>query len=217
MKDMKTLLELSARRHRDHLCPRQVLGVRMGMYAAELLDIDLPQSDKRVFAFVETDGCVVDGITAATGCAPGSRTLRIIDYGKTAATFIDTTTNRALRILPSPESRKRAYDYAQDAPDRWHAQLLGYQVMPGDELLVAQSVTLSVSMAAIISRHGLRAICEICGEDIINEREVHRADRVLCRSCAGDAYYTLGSDAVPQTQLPAAAGVRIFANEFARA
>jgi len=217
MKDLQTLLELSARRHRDHLCPRQVLGVRMGMYAAELLDIDLPQDDKRVFAFVETDGCVVDGITAATGCAPGSRTLRIMDYGKTAATFVDTSTNRAIRILPSPESRKRAYDYAQDAPDRWHAQLAGYQVMPREELLLAQSVTLSVSLAAIISRHGLRAVCEMCGEDIINEREVHRADRVLCRACAGDSYYASGECANADTQASSPAAVRVFANELVRA
>ncbi|HEX7587059.1 MAG TPA: FmdE family protein, partial [Anaerolineae bacterium] len=111
MMDLQTLLSLSARRHRGELCPRQVLGVRMGMYAGELLGIELPQENKRVFAFVETDGCLVDGITAATGCASGNRTMRLLDYGKTAATFVDTVSNRALRILPSRESRTRAYSY----------------------------------------------------------------------------------------------------------
>jgi formylmethanofuran dehydrogenase subunit E len=38
MHDLQTLLAQSAALH-NHLCPRQVLGVRMGMYAAELLDL----------------------------------------------------------------------------------------------------------------------------------------------------------------------------------
>jgi formylmethanofuran dehydrogenase subunit E len=189
MLDLKQLLEQSAFYHHDHLCPRQVLGVRMGMYAGELLELDLPQSDKRVFAFVETDGCLIDGITVATGCAVGHRTMRVMDYGKSAATFVDTLTERAIRIAPSRESRTRAFAYAPHAPDKWHAQLEAYQVMPNAELLSVQEVTLNVSLAAIISRHGMRVVCEQCGEDVINEREIYRAARVLCRACAEGAYY----------------------------
>ena len=68
MNDLETLLKQSAERHQQHLCPRQVLGVRMGIYAGELFGLDLPQTDKRLFAFVETDGCLTDGIAVATGC-----------------------------------------------------------------------------------------------------------------------------------------------------
>lgn len=191
MSDLQTLLKMSAVQHHDHLCPRQVLGVRMGMFAAELLALDLPQTDKRVFAFVETDGCLIDGVTAATGCAVGHRTMRVMDYGKSAATFVDTMTERAIRITPTRESRTRARDYAPDAPDKWHAQLEAYQVMPDAELLAVQEVTLNVSLKAIISRHGMRVVCEECGEDIINEREIHRAGHVLCRACAVGAYYSI--------------------------
>jgi formylmethanofuran dehydrogenase subunit E len=191
MNDLETLLNLSAARHQHHLCPRQVLGVQMGMYAGELFGLDLPQTDKRLFAFVETDGCFTDGVAVATGCWWGRRTMRLVDYGKTAATFVDTQTNRAIRIAPSLASRTRAVDYAPDAPDRWHAQLVAYQIMPTDELLTARQVTLTESLAAIISRHGQRAVCEQCGEDIINEREVNREGRVLCRACADQAYYAM--------------------------
>ena len=191
MNDLEILLKESAKRHHDHLCPRQVLGVRMGMYAAELFQLDLPQSDKRLFAFVETDGCLIDGIVAATGCAVGHRTMRVMDYGKSAATFVDTVTERAIRITPRRESRTLAQVYAPDAPDRWHAQLEAYQVMPNAELLSAQEVILNVSLAAIISRHGMRVVCEQCGEDVINEREVRRAGHVLCRACAESAYYSI--------------------------
>ena len=189
MNDLQTLLKESAKRHHDHLCPRQVLGVRMGMYVAELFQFDLPQSDKRLFAFVETDGCLIDGIVAATGCAVGNRTMRVMDYGKSAATFVDAQTERAIRITPTRESRTRAIVYAPDAPDRWHAQLEAYQSMPTAELLRAQAVTLTLSLQQIISQHGLRVVCERCGEDITNEREVYVDSQILCRACAGEAYY----------------------------
>ena len=189
MLELQALLRTSSERHRGNLCPRQVLGVRMGMYAADLLGLELPQTDKRLFTFVECDGCLTDGIAVATGCSWGSRTMRLMDYGKTAATFVDTLSNCAVRVWPSRESRSRARDYAPGAPDRWHAQLAAYQVMPTAELLLTQRVNLQVSLAAIVSRHGLRVVCENCGEDIINQREVHRAGRVLCQACAGNAYY----------------------------
>lgn len=191
MSNVKKLLEQSAHFHHDHLCPRQVLGTRMGIYVGELLGLDLPQDDKRLFAFVETDGCLIDGITAATGCAVGHRTMRVMDYGKSAATFVDTLTERAMRIAPTRESRTRARDYAPHTLDKWHVQLEAYQVMPNAELLSVQCVTLTISLKQIISLHGRRVVCEQCGEDIINEREVHRIGRVLCCACADGAYYSV--------------------------
>ncbi len=189
MHELQALLRATAERHHGHLCPRQVLGVRMGWYAGELLGFDLPQANKRLFVFVETDGCLTDGIAVATGCWWGNRTMRLVDYGKSAATFVDTQTERAIRISPALESRQRAKGCALDAPDRWHAQLLGYQVMPTMELLRARPVQLTLSLKRIISRHGGRVVCENCGEDIINERQVTHGGKTLCRACALGAYY----------------------------
>jgi formylmethanofuran dehydrogenase subunit E len=189
MRELQTLLEASAERHHQHLCPRQVLGVRMGLYAGELLGIDLPRNDKRLFTFVESDGCMTDGIAVATGCWWGSRTMRLVDYGKTAATFVDTEHQRAMRIWPSATARHRAMEVVPQAPDRWHAQLEAYQVMRPEELLKASPIRLTVSLKWIINQHGRRVVCEDCGEDIINEREVKQDGHTLCRACAEGAYY----------------------------
>jgi formylmethanofuran dehydrogenase subunit E len=189
MQDLRLLLNASMERHHHHLCPRQVLGVRMGMFAAELFDLDLPQSDKRLFAFVEMDGCLTDGIAVSTGCTLGHRTMRVVDYGKSAATFVDTLAERAIRVSRTRESRMRAMEYAPYAPDLWHAQLTAYQIMPANELLRAQPVTLTVSLKAIISVHGKRVVCEECREDIINERLVRVEGKTLCRACALGSYY----------------------------
>lgn len=194
--NLDELVAASAALH-DHLCPRQVLGVRIGLLAARLLAIDLPRDDKRLLTIVETDGCAVDGISVATGCRVGRRTLRVEDYGKVAATFVDTRTERSVRVAPRPFARETASAYAPEANDRWHAQLLGYQRMPDDELLTWQAVALTTSLQAIISEPGLRAICQGCGEEIMNGREASREGVVLCRACAGPAYYRVEADDVP--------------------
>jgi formylmethanofuran dehydrogenase subunit E len=193
------LLEASAALHR-HLCPRQVLGVRMGMLAGEVLGLALPPTDKRLLVVAETDGCAVDGISVATNCWVGRRTLRLEDFGKVAATFIDRQTGRAVRIVPRPDCRERARAYAPEVVNKWEAQLLGYQRMPAEALLSIQAVQLKVPVAQWLSRPGVKAICDTCGEEIMNEREVVRDGQVLCRACAGESYYWLTAE------FPAGAG-----------
>ncbi|MBI3912688.1 MAG: TraR/DksA C4-type zinc finger protein [Chloroflexi bacterium] len=178
----------------DHLCPKQVLGVRMGLCAVKLLGLDLPVLGKRLYAFVETDGCFVDGLTVTTDCAIGHRTLRVMDYGKVAACFVDIDTGKTIRIRPHRAARLRALEYAPDATDRWHAQLAAYQVMPDEELFEWKSVALTVDLPAMLSQHGHRVICAECGEDIINEREILGDGQTLCRSCAGQSYYHAPAD-----------------------
>lgn len=188
MRTLEEILRESASRHR-HLCPRQVLGARMGLHAAELLEIDLPRADKRLLVIAETDGCAVDGLIAATGCRVGSRTLRILDFGKVAATFTDTCTETSIRLAPSPQARDLAAEYACQARNHWEAMLLGYQAMPAAELFVVQTVDLSLPLSQIISRPGRKATCAVCGEEIINGREVISKERIVCRACAGESYY----------------------------
>jgi formylmethanofuran dehydrogenase subunit E len=188
MLSLKELLEKSAVDH-DHLCPRQVLGVRMGVYAAKLLQLDLPQKDKRLLVFVETDGCFADGVSAATGCSVGHRNMRVVDFGKTAVTCVDTKDEEAIRIIPRAQAWELAYQYVSAPKSRWHAQLEAYQVIPDHELMTVQRVTLNLSLSEILSRPGMRVNCDLCGEEIINEREVYVHDQVLCRSCAGQAYF----------------------------
>lgn len=99
--DLSPLLHRSASLQ-GHLCPWQVLAVRMGLYGADLLGLSVPRADRRLVALVELDGCFADGILAATGCSVGQRTLRLIDHGKLAATFVDAETGRAMRVTPQP-------------------------------------------------------------------------------------------------------------------
>lgn len=161
----------------------------MGIRAGLELGFELPQTDKVLIAFVETEGCTADGIGVATGCWVGRRTMFIIDHGKVAATFVDSRSGRAVRIVPHPDARSRTMVYAPQIADPWNRQLAAYQVMPDDELLKVEAVRLTLDLAALISDPGRRAICDECGEEINNGREVALDGRVLCRACAGQAYF----------------------------
>jgi formylmethanofuran dehydrogenase subunit E len=183
------LLTVSAAHHR-RVCPRQVLGARMGLFAGHILEIAIPQTDKRLLAISETDGCFVDGISAATGCYVGRRTMRIEDYGKTAATFIDTLSGQAIRIRPKEKIRDLAWEYAPSARNKWEAQLIGYQHIPDCQLLHWHRVNLIFPLKKIIGQAGGRVTCEICGEEIINQREVVSQGKLLCKSCLGESYFS---------------------------
>lgn len=186
--DLQAILAVSSARH-SHLCPRQVLGARIGIAGANALGLPLPRTDKRLLVFVESDGCFADGVEAATGCTMGHRTLRLEDYGKIAAVFVDVENEWAVRVAPRLDVRERAYAYAPGERRHYFAQLQGYQVMPEKELLIVQPVVLATPVAQIVSRPIVRTNCEACGEEIINEREVTVGERTLCRGCAGPAYY----------------------------
>jgi formylmethanofuran dehydrogenase subunit E len=194
---LQSLLTESATHHR-HLCPRQVLGVRIGLYGLQLLGIldeQVPiryrNDRKQLLTIVETDGCGADGVSVATGCWVGHRTLRVLDYGKVAATLVNTKSGQAVRISPRPNIRQISSTYASNARSRWHAYLEAYQIMPDDLLLSSQQVILNQPLAQILSRPNAKVICEECKEEVMNEREVMVNGRVLCQPCAGDTYFFL--------------------------
>ena len=196
---MQPFLEVSAAQHK-HLCPRQILGVRIGLrglLALALIDFThqthFENSRKRLLTIVETDGCGADGIAVAADCHVGRRTLRVLDYGKVAATFVDRKTGQAVRVRPALNVRELACDYAPEAKSRWHSYLEAYQIMPDEELLHVQPVQLTHPLEKIISRPLVRVNCAQCGEEVMNEREVVVNGRLLCKQCAHLGYYVFGA------------------------
>lgn len=186
--DIQELLRQTSARH-TRLCPRQVLGVRIGLAGLAAHGWAGPPDRGRLLVIVETDGCFTDGVEAATGCTVGRRTLRVQDFGKVAAVFVDTITERTVRIAPRGDARARAEACAPSEPNPYYAQLQAYQVMPDADLLTVCEVRLQVPVATIVARPGERVSCDNCGEEIINQREVLVDGRTRCRTCAGQAYY----------------------------
>jgi formylmethanofuran dehydrogenase subunit E len=185
---LQAVLQKSAANH-SSLCPRQILGARMGLAGLAALGFNAPPDNKRLLIITETDGCFVDGLSAATGCTVGHRTLRVEDYGKTAAVFVDITRHKTLRLAPVLNIREKIGAYAPDEPRHYFAQMQAYQIMPDIEMFYITPVVLNTPIAEIISQPGSRVQCAACGEEVMNEREVKLNGRILCRACASGAYY----------------------------
>lgn len=185
--DLQKYLDASCKDH-THLCPRQILGVRLGLAGLKALGFEDHLPAKRLLVIVETDGCFVDGLIAATGCTVGHRSLRVEDYGKTAATFIDTITEVMLRVAPRNDVRLRAVEAIPDEAKHYFAQMKAYQILPDDEMFTFDPVLVERSISDIISRPGARVNCDRCGEEIMNEREIVIEDETVCIPCAGGGY-----------------------------
>jgi formylmethanofuran dehydrogenase subunit E len=196
MLSLNEILKRSASRH-THLCPRQVLGARIGLAGLQCFGFEPGERNQRLLVMVETDGCFADGIEATTGCSVGRRTLRVEDYGKIAAVFVDCASGRAVRIAPLRDVRQRAAAFMPAEKRHYFAQLAAYQAMPDNELLSFQAVSLLIPADALIGRPGVRVNCALCGEEIINGREVTRGEMTVCRACAGGAYYQAAPVQIP--------------------
>src|SRR6266498_1924360 len=111
METLEDLLQRAEQSH-GHMCAGQVLGVRMAMLGCQAVGVQDPRGADRksLIVFVEIDRCAADAVNTVTGCRLGKRTLKFVDYGKLAATFLNVKTNEAVRIV--------ALDEARDAADR---------------------------------------------------------------------------------------------------
>jgi len=189
MRLLAEYLALAARSH-GHMCPGQVLGVRMAMLGLKQLGIDDPEEDpKRLLTFVEIDRCATDAVSLVTSCRLGKRSLKFLDYGKVAATFLDLETNRAVRIVARDDSRVKAREMFPGLRDQHQQQLEAYKVMDDAELFTWQWVRVKLRSEDLPGRPRTRVACEQCGEGINDGRERLVGDRVLCRNCAGESYY----------------------------
>lgn len=190
MESFETLLDYSAGIH-GHLCAGQVIGVRMAMLGLRLLHIDDPrgQDRKKLYVIVEIDRCATDAIQAVTGCSLGKRSLKWLDHGVMAATFVHLIDDKAIRIVAREEARQLAARYCPGIDDKYRQQLEAYRVMPEAELFTVRNVHLTVPPSDLPGRPTRRVQCDGCGEFVQDSRDVEIEGRTLCKGCAFGRYY----------------------------
>jgi formylmethanofuran dehydrogenase subunit E len=190
METLEELLERAEASH-GHMCAGQVLGVRMAMLGCRAVGINDPRGAdrKNLIVFVEIDRCAADAINTVTGCRLGKRTLKYYDYGKLAATFYNTKTKEAVRVVALEQSRELADCAFPEIESKYQRQLQAYKVLPDEALFKLERVQVELSPQDQPGSPISRVLCDECGEGINDRREVIREGRTLCRACAGYAYY----------------------------
>ena len=191
MKDFETLLQGSTQAH-GHLCPGQVIGVRMAMLGCRLIGLDdpahMPQI-KKIIVYIEMDRCATDAISFVTGVKLGRRSLKFIDNGIMAATFLNLETKKAFRIMSTEVSRTLARQYAPDTMDENQQQLEAYKQMDDSELFTVEEVRVDVPACDMPGPTRFKTVCEKCSTVVRDKREVLKNNQILCRSCAFGTYY----------------------------
>lgn len=192
MKPMERLLEESAKAH-GHLCPGQVVGVRMAMLGCGLIGLDEPtQRDqiKKLIVFVEMDRCTADAVSHVTGVKLGRRSLKFMDYGIMAATFVNLETGRAFRVLSTEESRDLAQIYAPEVNKKSVQQIEAYKRMPDSVLFRVQQVQVNINELDLPGPTRQKAECSHCGQVIRDGRQVVENGKILCRACTDNCYFS---------------------------
>ena len=190
MKSLDAYLRDAEQAH-GHLCAGQVLGVRLAMLGLQKLGIDDPHGKdrKRLVTFVEIDRCATDAVAVVTGCRLGKRALKFRDWGKVAATFVDVSTGKAIRIAAKESSNALARELHPAIESKNQQQMLAYREISDNDLFTTQWVRVDLPPEEFPGYKGERVVCAECGEGINFRREVRREGKVLCRACAGDSYY----------------------------
>ena len=193
MEDFETLLEGSANAH-GHLCPGQVVGVRMAMEGCRLIELDnpgeLPQI-KKLIVYIEMDRCATDAIGFVTGVRLGRRSLKFVDNGIMAATFVNLETGKAFRILSKESARDLAKTFAPEISDRRQQQLEAYKRMEIGDLFDIQEVRVDVPACDMPGPTRFKQTCQTCGQVVRDKKEVMRNDKIQCRPCALGTYYQI--------------------------
>ncbi len=197
---LDSLLQDAEQAH-GHLCAGQILGVRMAMLALTRLGIHDPRARhlpdgtlnpdrKRLVTFVEIDRCATDAIGVVTGCRVGKRALKLRDFGKMAATFIDlnekigdTDDYKALRIVALESSKDRARALYPDL-EKNAQQMKAYRELPDDDLFSTEWVRVPLPPNEFPGFKGQRVTCDRCHEGINFDRFIDRNGERLCLSCA---------------------------------
>src|SRR6476646_8239197 len=165
MKSLDEYLQDAAVAH-GHLCAGQVLGVRMAMFGLKSLGLNDPQGKdrKRIVTFVEIDRCATDAVMVVTGCRLGKRALKFRDWGKMAATFVDVSTGKAVRVAAKESSKALARQMHPEIDNKNQQQMTAYSEMAAEDLFATEWVKVDLTPEDFPGFKGERIVCEVCGE-----------------------------------------------------
>jgi len=191
MQPLNELLEDCERLH-GHMCAGQLLGARMAALGCQLIGIEDPRGAdrKKLIVWVEIDRCMADAVSAVTGVRLGKRSLKYVDYGKVAATFLNTDTREAVRIVALESSRSLADKRYPQIESKRARQFSAYEGATDEELFKIEQVRVEYSEFDAPGRPRSRVTCSQCSEGINDGREVRDSgEKTLCRPCASGGYY----------------------------
>lgn len=202
MDEYKILIEKAQKLHGE-LCPGVIIGTRMSIAAMKKLGMDPLEENDHLIVYVETDRCMPDAVEAITGCTVGRRTLKFRNHGKFVATFIDMKTGKAVRVSAKDDKissypglwnwfdtiiELRKNGKMKDVMGEKKATIKKLSQMPDEELLNLEDVEFEVPKNEIPSMPDHMVICSVCGEHVMDQKELTVNGAHICRACAHELF-----------------------------
>lgn len=185
--DYNECLEVAKKFHGD-ACMGIKMGSRIAILGLEGIGIKDPRgADKKDFmVYVESDRCASDAILAITGCHPGKRTLKVLNYGKMAATFVNLKTGKAVRV----SSKNREGDVVT-TKEMIENEPRGdeYFSLPDEELFDVREVIVDIPEGERPGRPARIVTCASCGERVMDMRDIAKDGKYYCIPCASNQRY----------------------------
>ncbi|MEW5826241.1 MAG: FmdE family protein [Candidatus Bipolaricaulota bacterium] len=186
---MRQAMFEDAVRFHGHRCPGLAIGYRMTVAGLEALEA-ARALDEELVAIVENEACGVDAVQFLAGCTFGKGNLVFHDYGKPVYTFYSRATGRGIRVLGHLRGLDAGLRDDREAKIRW------ILAAPQDEVVSCREVAIDEPAEARIRAS---AVCEACGEPVMETRLLEIDGRRLCTPCAqvqadrahatGDTYF----------------------------
>jgi formylmethanofuran dehydrogenase subunit E len=166
--------------YHGHACAGIALGAKMTLAAMRYLGFDPAVKNKNLLVFVEVSRCMTDAVQVITRCTLGHRSLKVIDYGKFGATFVNLESGKAVRA-----TIRESFD-SSGPIEAVAAQI---SQMADSELVILEDVKIILEPEEMPGHPHQKIFCRICGERVTDGREVLKDGQTLCRACAGEKYY----------------------------
>jgi len=165
--------------YHGHLCVGQALGVRLALKGMELAGTTDP---KEIIVLIENDRCIADAIQIVTGTRIGRRSAKLINYGKMAASLLNTKTGAAFRV----SVRQTGFEIG-------HGEEAIRRILhvPDAELLAWRRIRVPMKPEDYPGRPRRTVTCVRCGERVFDGRDVSGDEGPSCLACAGSPYYEL--------------------------
>ena len=154
-----------------HVCVGIAMGTKSALAAMRKLGFDpYIKKHKDLIVYVETDRCMTDAVQGVSGCGLGKRSLKYVDYGKFAATFVRLSTGEAYRVTTTKDFPK---DLSVDEVLKLVSET------PDEEMLLLERVEVDIPENDLPGSAKERAVCSVCKERVMDGRAVFKDSTLL--------------------------------------
>ncbi len=173
--------------YHGHLCIGQILGVHLTECGLKAIGTTDP---RKIIIYVEIDRCIADTIQILSGTRLGRRTMKLVNYGKMAATFINTETWEAYRVFVSGKINEIIgnTNIGHDAEKKEIEKLLE---ITSEEIISIQKVSVTIPIEEMPGKPLRTVFCTKCKEKVFDGKEIASIDGPICKSCSDKPYYSL--------------------------